>query len=145
MRIFNVVFLSAFLLLSCQNAPSEAENSYRENLKIILDGHDELMKEMGTMNSLIRQLNDSVKVSSDSIVYRKAGDKLKTAHEAMFDWMHDFSSDFDDLHGDQDKQFSEEEYQKKAEILKKHEDQLSELEQRFESSISKAKEILKEQ
>ena len=145
MRIFYTVLLSVFLLLSCQDTPSEAENKYRENLKIVLDGHDELMKEIGTINSLIKQLDDSVKTSSDTIVYQKAGDQLKAAHEAMFDWMHDFSADFEDLHGDQDKQFSEEDYQKKVEALKKHEDRLSVLEEQFDSGISKAKEILKEE
>ncbi len=137
-----LVMVGLFAFLGCKNTPSKAEQTYRKNLKVVLDGHDELMEKQSTMMHLLKQINEYTKNADDTLGLKAAGIHLEVAMDDMFDWMKDLTEDFDDFHGNKEKPLSDEEYEKKIEKLKVHKKRLSDLEEQFDRGIAEAKAAL---
>lgn len=136
------MLLGVLFVVSCQEATSDAQLKYEEELQLVLDGHDELMAEMPQLNKLIQQLENQGESSQTET--ENALKQLKEAHKSMFDWMHDFSEEFPDIHK-KDKEYSEEEYKDLTKALKKQAETLERLENDFDQSMGNAENALKKQ
>lgn len=141
-RVLISLVMGLFFLSSCTNTPSKAEEEYRSNLKIVLEGHDQLMKEMSTMATLIQQLEAQKKQTTDTVSINKAENRLKGAHEAMFEWMHAFSGDFEDLHLNEEEKLTDEQYKERLRKLKLHQERLTRLDAEFKAGITAGKKVL---
>lgn len=132
-----------FFLSSCTDTPSKAEEAYRSNLKIVLDGHDQLMKEMSTVATLIQKLDaQKGEQAADTLKINEVENRLKGAHEAMFEWMHAFSGDFEDLHLNEEEKLTDEQYEDRLRKLKTHQERLTRLDAEFKAGITAAKKVL---
>lgn len=142
MRSIVTVIIGFFLLAGCKEAPSQAEETFRKNLKVVLDGHDELMKEQATVFHLLDSINKQIKATEDTTDLKAAGAHLQVAIDDMYDWMGTLTKDFGDFHGNEEKGIPDEVYEEKIEKLKIHEKRLSDLEKQFDQGISEAKSAL---
>ena len=123
MRHFLILLISFTLtFFSCQENPKEtAEYAQMER---ILDVHDEVMPEMGTISGLIGKLEPLFTADSTLVQYGSAVEDLKMANGAMMQWMMDFSEDFttDEIMGktmiDKEKQNLLDRYEESANRLK---------------------------
>lgn len=137
--LINLKFILILVLLAgCQKGPSEQQLDYENQLQEVLDDHDELMKDLSQINLLLRKLEAKQEAESeDSLAVQDAEKELRSAHQSMFDWMHDFSKAFPDIHK-KNKSFTDKEYEQLAQELKLESQKLEELELRFQSSIEKS-------
>lgn len=94
MRLFLLLCLSVFIVLSCNldQKTGEAEYNLKKLHTEVMDIHDEVMPKMSTINKLERQLkqklNDPQHAKADSIqqlIYQ-----LDEADDAMMNWMGTF-------------------------------------------------------
>lgn len=139
-KLFLILAL-AFVGAACQNSVSDAQKQYEQKMQTVLDGHDVLMKDMSKVSHFIQQLESTVPGNANEEEIQIAIEDLKSANQAMFDWMHDFNQDFPDAYK-KDKTFSEEEYKENVELLEKHEKTLEELEAHFKKSIAQAEKLV---
>jgi|SRR5690625_1871664 len=137
-----VILFCLMAMISCKQGPSESQLKYDQTMKTVMDDHDELMKDMSKVSNLLQRVEAKMQDASNKNPYQKSIEQLKYANEAMFAWMHDFNEVFPDLHEEKDKTFSDEEYEKRLEELRKQEIKLEELKRDFEESISNAQDIL---
>lgn len=131
MRTFKFIFSALCLFILVISCKKEQESTQMENVVAI---HDELMPKMGTIGSLISQLDNA----PDSLQNQDAIKALKTSHDAMMTWMQDFGKDFDTdevMHG---KALSKE----KQKLLDIQEQKVNALKEQMNSSIENAKKIL---
>lgn len=132
--------LCLVLWSACQ---PKSQQTYENKLQQVLDGHDELMEEMNELNLLITQLEARINAAEEEDVAaeQEALNQLKSVHEAMFDWMHNFGDEFPDI-SDKEKTFTEAEYQTRVLQLEEQETALLNLQKDFEQAISNAKILL---
>lgn len=143
MRILLISLVTGiFFLSSCTDTPSKAEEEYRSNLKVVLEGHDQLMKEMSTLATLLQKLDARKTQTKDTLRLNIAENKLKGAHEAMFEWMHAFSGDFEDLHLNEEEKLTDEQYENRLRKLKVHQERLKHLDAEFKVGITEAENVL---
>ena len=131
MRIFKLTFYVLCLSLLMTSCKKEHKSTQMQNVVAI---HDELMPKMSTIGSLINQLNNS----SDSLQNKEAVKALKSSHNAMMMWMHDFGKDFNTDEVMRGKTLSEE----KKKLLDIQEEKVSALKVQIDSSIENAKVVL---
>lgn len=144
MKPFILLFLSALLLFSCNNTPTEtaSEKSPVDSLyNIVMEVHDKLMPEMGNIakyrnqitshrNSLLEEFpegNELTQRMRDNIA------ELNKAETLMFDWMSDFSGKYDSLSVDE-----------KIGFLHQNKVLVDKMEEVFNNSLNEAKAILAE-
>lgn len=136
--LINLKFvLILVVVVSCQKGPSEQQLAYENQLQEVLDDHDELMKDLGQINLLLRKLEAKQVAGSEDSLVVKAEKELKSAHQSMFDWMHDFSKAFPEIRK-KDQSFTDEEYRQMTEELELEHRKLEEMESRFQRSIENA-------
>lgn len=140
MKKLFIIFVVISMSFACQNTASDAQKQYEQNLQTVLDGHDELMKDMSKVSHLIQQLENPNSPANEEKI-PVATEDLKSANQAMFDWMHDFNEDFPDLY-EKDKVLTKTDYEERIRLLKKHEKTLEEMKNHFEKSIKNAENLL---
>src|SRR5699024_2332866 len=138
-----VLSVIGFTRFSCGESPSEEQLKYEEELRQVMDEHDELMKDMSLLNRLIRQVDEKSE-GQDTADYNRVKEHLKSAHKAMFDWMHDFNEEFPDINKEKDSVFTGEEYKIRLKKLSRQQEILEKVENDFEQSIGEAEKLLKE-
>ena len=91
------VLLAAFCLSGVLYACSNGQEEEKKQLNEILAVHDKVMGESElvmknkiTLDSLVRKSNDTSKTNKAVVL----SNQLKTADEAMEDWMHKFNPDY---------------------------------------------------
>lgn len=142
MKRLIVLVTGLCFFISCNQSASEQEE-YEELKQEVLDGHDEVMAEVPLLNKLIKSIEEKADSTDHTEQAKSAVDKLKEAHDAMFDWMHDFSEDFPDIN-EKDQTFSSEEYKERIKRLEKQDDELERVREKFDQSISEGNSIVKE-
>lgn len=140
-KIFLVLIIGLVGFWSCEKKPSQAEIDYRENVEYVLNGHDELMKDMTRVSQLIQETESKIDTTEQGQVFNEVNEKLKSANDQMFAWMRDFSKSFPDINK-KDQVFTEEEYEERTEDLEKFKVSLNEMEAAFEESIREAEQKL---
>ncbi len=94
MNHFKWILLISIFLISCNSSGVDSDVKYKlDNLhQEVMDVHDDVMPELGTINKLRKQLKKRLKDDTDpakdkiqDLIYR-----LNDAEEAMMTWMGDF-------------------------------------------------------
>lgn len=144
MKQLVLLFLSLFLF-SCNNTPVEetaSENTTVDSLyNIVMEVHDKLMPEMGNIarykNQIASHRDSLLEITPEgndlTARMRNNISELNKAETLMFDWMSDFSSQYDSLSVDE-----------KVGFLHKNKTIVDQMEEIFNSSLSEAKIILSE-
>ncbi|MDX1364592.1 hypothetical protein [Arenibacter latericius] len=108
-------------------------------MKEVIAIHDEVMPKMGTIGSLISELDAKIEKSDSTESYTKARQDLKDAHKSMMDWMRNFGDRFDGDEIMKGKTLTEE----KQKWLDEEEVKVNTLRDQINSSIKNAEELLK--
>lgn len=137
MRFF-IPLLTTLLLLttSCQE---QKANKSEEQMKQVMALHDEVMPKMSTISTLVAELKplaDSLGTESE---YHSAMTDLQEAHHSMMDWMKGFGERFTPDEIMNGAPLSEE----KTKWLDEEETKMEEVKLKMESSIDRAKQLLK--
>lgn len=141
MKKLLVLCFAGILATACGNG-SDTEAAQSDEVKVdevsrlkkeIMVVHDKTMAEMNTMASLRRELKAASAETQDTAAYYNAYQDLHHAHEDMMNWMHEFQNP-DEM------EVSEEE---KVEYLKGQKLKVEQLEEYTQSSIEKARKVLK--
>jgi len=94
-RFIQIILVLTTIISGCNQDKKLEEGLFKE----VMDVHDEVMPEMGTLRKLsksIQQKIDSLSADSTSLTpntqaeMEKAIDELKKANESMMEWMHQF-------------------------------------------------------
>lgn len=109
-------------------------------MKEVLAIHDEVMPKMGTIGSLISDLDEKIAEDDTVIKYTTARQDLKDAHKSMMDWMKNFGDRFDGDEIMKGKALTEE----KQQWLDQEETKVKALREQINSSIKKAEDLLKD-
>jgi hypothetical protein len=143
-----ILFIPLLVLLACadsgvnQKTQTALEKKIDSLYQVVMDGHDRIMPDMGNIASqktkLIALRNDLLEENPEgnekAQELREAIAQLNKAETLMFDWMSDFTSQYDSL--SVEKKFS---YLLENQILV---DNMIEL---FETSQEKARQLLNNQ
>lgn len=141
MRKIILIFILLIGVWACEKKTSEAELRYKENVEYVMDGHDDLMKDMTRVSQLIRETESKIDTTEQGQTFKQVNENLKAANDQMFAWMRDFSKEFPDINK-KDQVFTEDEYRERAARLEKFKSSLNEMETAFETSISEAENAL---
>jgi len=106
----------------------------------VIDVHDEVMPKMGTISSLIKELEPKIDTTATGVSYATAQKDLKKSYDHMMDWMSDFSTKFP--HGEENNADDIEKFTAKMEILKEEKVEVNELKNQINSSIETAQKLL---
>lgn len=131
------LILSLFLTFSFSCKDKKQETS---QMKEVLAIHDEVMPKMGTIGSLISDLDEKIAEDDTVIKYTTARQDLKDAHKSMMDWMKNFGDRFDGDEIMKGKALTEE----KQQWLDQEETKVKALREQINSSIKKAEDLLKD-
>jgi len=137
MRKFSLLLLILTIgLTSCKNGEKKAEGPTQ--MQEVMAVHDELMPKMSKISSLMSELETKVDSTEASAKYQNAIKDLKASHKAMMDWMQDFGAKFDVDEILKGKPLNEE----KKKLLTQEEQEVKELQNQIESSITNAEKLL---
>lgn len=142
MKKYVVILILAVAVVSCGKQQSQTEKDFNNAKQEVLDVHDELMKEMGTIGELIQKVKSKMDTTDTSHSYENALAQLKHAHAFMFSWMHNFHKDFPDINNTE-KSYTEKEFKQRLERIKGHQNVIAKLEKEVENSIADAQVLLK--
>lgn len=138
LRLSTLWFTICIALTACNDKPSPETKEYSKLFDEVIAVHDEVMPEMGKLNTLAEALK---KQNDTTRNYQGILDSLQLSHKAMMDWMKDFSEKFP--YGEFDPKNSEpEELQAKIEILKEEKTEVYEMRELMQESIAKAEKQL---
>lgn len=135
-----LLLLSVIVLASCAQTSKQEEN-FNAIKDSVLTIHDDMMKDMGVMSSLIQKVEPKIDSTEKGIEYKHASIRLKRAHDRMMGWMHEFNEEFPDLNN-KEKTYSDQEYEAQTELMKSHQQKLEKLERQMNQSITNAEDIL---
>lgn len=132
-----ILILTAILLFAGSCREDKEPPTRMEQVMAI---HDSVMPEMGTISRLVSQLKPLADSTENGQAYLKAMEDLQEAHSAMMEWMKGFGDRFD--HGEimKGKALSPE----KQEWLKEEEVKVKVMAEKVNTSIAKAKALLKD-
>jgi len=131
--ILLVVIPLIILVSSCKE---EKENT---QMKEVMAIHNEVMPKMSQLGSLVGELNDKEKDSTDlRIQYEQARKDLQAANKSMMNWMQNFGNRFDPDEILNGKELSEQ----KMQWLDEEEEKVKALQEEINSSIENAKSLL---
>ncbi len=133
-RLFFALILLTSLSYSCKDTKQDTSQ-----MKEVIAIHDEVMPKMGTIGSLISELDAKIEKSDSTESYTKARQDLKDAHKSMMDWMRNFGDRFDGDEIMKGKTLTEE----KQKWLDEEEVKVNTLRDQINSSIKNAEELLK--
>ncbi|MGS2762000.1 hypothetical protein [Sinomicrobium sp. M5D2P9] len=139
-RLYTILITVFTTVVACNTKPSEEAEAYHKLFDEVIAVHDEIMPEMGKLNSLSKKLKqeaDSVNTHSGIL------DSLEMSYKAMMDWMKDFSEKFP--YGEfNPKDKTREEITAKVNILEEEKNEVYELRELINQSIEKAEKLLNE-
>lgn len=136
------LFLILIVMVACGESISKDQKQYENLRKEVLQEHDEVMKDLMTINLKLEEVESKIDSTSSAPSYKNSAEALKQAHKAMFDWMHDFDSVFPDIN-DQEQAYSDKEYQTRIDDLKNQQEELRKVKKQIKKSLSKAATVLK--
>ncbi|NER17030.1 hypothetical protein [Spongiivirga citrea] len=134
------LLLATFLLVfvSCKKKEDTKKTPELTQMQRVMEVHDEVMPEMGTIGRLIKQLESQPDSISSKTEYKNAVADLKDAHDYMMTWMGDFSKRFDYDESMKGKPLSEE----KKVWLNEEEEKVKIMRDKVVNSIANAKTLL---
>lgn len=133
-----LALLIVITIVNCKNNTNEAP-AKNFQMQEVLAIHDEVMPKMGTIGSLIDQIDEKIKNSDSLDVLVKASQDLKDSHTGMMDWMKGFGERFDSDEILKGKALTAE----KQGYLDEEEIKIKALRDQMNSSIQNAQELLK--
>lgn len=140
MKKLTILFL-VLGMFACEQKPSKMQQEYKQDLKEVLDVHDNVMGKMNIMGNLISEIKKPVEDSTENTQEKKGAlNDLEKAHEGMMEWMHNFAKEFPDAQ--KDTTFTKEEYERRIEILQEEKKSIEKVKNDMESSIQKGKDVL---
>lgn len=92
-KILLAAFIVTGILYACSNNQEEEKKQLDEILVVhdkVMGESERAMKNKMTLDSLVRKSNDTSKTNKPAAL----SNQLKTADEAMEDWMHKFNPDY---------------------------------------------------
>jgi membrane-bound lytic murein transglycosylase B len=125
--------------ISCKEKDKNAEDQSISKMEQVMMIHDEIMPKMGKLSHLASQLKTKVDTAAASVEYEQAIVELQDANKEMMDWMREFSNRFDSDEILKGKALSEQ----KQEWLNEEEAKIKALQDKFETSIQKVENLLK--
>lgn len=129
--------VAAFLMLisfSCKQEKKDGPDKMTE----VIEVHDQVMTQMGTLTKLIGELNGKVDSTAVGMKYDTAKKDLQNAHKAMMDWMKDFGNNFDSDEILNGKALSTD----KQKLLDEEMDKIQEVKRQINSGIENAEDLL---
>lgn len=139
-KLYFFLVIAGFLFnISC-NQLSKEEQEFDTLMQKIIDVHDEVMPKMGTMSSLIKDLEPKIDTTAIGKSHANAQKNLKDSYDFMMDWMGDFSTKFP--HGEENNVEDVEKFTKKMKMLQEEETEVNKLKDQINSSIDTAKKLL---
>jgi len=142
MKKYALIVILAVVAVSCGKQESKAQKEFNKAKQEVLDVHDELMKEMGTIGELIQKIKPKMDTTDTNHSYENALAQLKHAHAFMFSWMHNFHKDFPDI-ANAEKSYTEKELKQRLKRIKGHQNVLAKLQKEVKNSITDAQALLK--
>ncbi len=142
MKKYILILTVVSLISACGQQNSTAEKKFKTLKSDVISGHDEMMGDMGTISNLIAKLNPKIDSTETGQKYKQASDQLKKAHDAMMEWMHQFSEAFPDINNDK-KQYTDAEWEARTTRLKEQQKNLTKVGRLVDQSISNAQSLLK--
>ncbi|MFD2562661.1 hypothetical protein [Aquimarina rubra] len=139
-KLYFFLLITGFLFNFSCNQLSKEEQEFDTLMQQVIDVHDEVMPKMGTMSSLIKDLEPKIDTTSTGKSYAKAQKDLKDSYDFMMDWMSDFSNKFP--HGEEITTDDLEKFTAKMKMLKEEEVEVNKLRDQINSSIDNAKKLL---
>ena len=141
MRNVISVVLLAFVMTfvtSCKEEKKEAPIVINEQLKLVMDIHDEVMPKMSKLGRLVGKLKGIEDSTEIGLQYKEARVALQDANKAMMDWMKQFGGKFkyDEIH--KGKALTEQ----KLIWLDEEEVKVKALRDQINSSIARAEQLL---
>ncbi|WP_299443287.1 hypothetical protein [uncultured Aquimarina sp.] len=136
---FFLIITGLLFHVSC-NQLSKEEQEFDGLMQKVIDVHDEVMPKMGTMSSLIKDLEPKIDTTEVGKSHAKAQKNLKDSYDFMMDWMNDFSTKFP--HGEENTAEDIEKFTAKMKMLQEEEIEVNKLKDQINSSIDNAKKLL---
>lgn len=131
-----VLLVAIPLIIIVSSCKEEKENT---QMKEVMAIHDKVMPKMSQLGSLVGELNDKEKDSTDlRIQYEQARKDLQAANKSMMDWMQNFGNRFDPDEILNGKELSDQ----KKQWLDEEEEKVKALQAEINSSIENAKKLL---
>jgi len=131
-----ILLVAIPLIVLVSSCKEEKENT---QMKEVMAIHDKVMPKMSQLGSLVGELNDKEKDSTDlRIQYERARKDLQAANKSMMDWMQNFGNRFDPEEILKGKELSEQ----KKQWLNEEEEKVKALQEEINSSIENAKKLL---
>tara|TARA_R110002167_G_scaffold261316_17_gene467844 strand:+ start:3865 stop:4302 length:438 start_codon:yes stop_codon:yes gene_type:complete len=130
----------AVLAFSCKDNNKVKEDTNSDPMKSVVAVHDELMDKMGTISKLVGQLKTKVDTTEQGKVYEKAMKDLQEANQEMMVWMQTFGTHFEVDEIMEGKALTKE----KQLLLGEDGKSIEALKEKFNSSIERGKQLLKE-
>ena len=140
-NILYYVLITGFLFTTSCNQLSKEEQEFDVLMQKVIDVHDEVMPKMGTISSLIKELEPKIDTTDAGKSYATAQKDLKASYDHMMDWMSDFSTKFP--YGEENKSNDTEKFMAKMKMLQEEETEVNELKKQINSSIQTAQKLLK--
>ncbi|WP_405207048.1 hypothetical protein [Aquimarina sp. LLG6339-5] len=140
-NVYFIILIAGLLTNFACNKLSKEEQEFDSLMQKVIDVHDEVMPKMGSMSSLIKELEPKIDTTSVGKSYEKAQKDLKDSYDFMMDWMSDFSSKFP--HGEENTMDDMEKFTKKMKMLQEEEVQVNKLKEQINLSIANAEKLLK--
>lgn len=125
-------------ITSCKEEKKEAPVVSNEQMKLVMDIHDEVMPKMSTIGRMVGKLKDIEDSTEIGMQYKGARIDLQDAHKAMMDWMKGFGKRFDSEEILKGKALTEQ----KQIWLDEEEVKVKALRDQINSSIAKAEQLL---
>ncbi|WP_299261541.1 hypothetical protein [uncultured Aquimarina sp.] len=139
-RLYYLLFILGLILNVSCNQLSKEEQEFDALMQNVIDVHDEVMPQMGTMSSLIKDLEPKIDTTATGKSYANAQKDLKDSYDFMMDWMSDFSTKFP--HGEENTTKDIEKFTAKMKMLQEEEIEVNKLKDQINSSINNAKKLL---
>ncbi|WP_298549050.1 hypothetical protein [uncultured Aquimarina sp.] len=139
-RLYCFLFTLGLIFNVACNQLSKEEQEFDALMQKVIDVHDEVMPKMGTMSSLIKDLEPKIDTTATGKSYATAQKDLKDSYDFMMDWMGDFSNKFP--HGEENTTKDIEKFTAKMKMLQEEELEVKKLRDQINSSINNAKKLL---
>ena len=141
-KAFLLVLLSV-VVLSCDKKIPKEKHEYDKAISEILEVHDEVMPQMGTLSSLIKKTEAKIDTTAEGKKFKHVNENLKEAHEFMMTWMVEFGDEFPNAL--KDTLYSIEEYKKREPKVENEKQKVQEMKSLVFNSMEKAQSLLQEE
>ena len=136
--LFAFTFVLTTLLISCKQEKKQDDKPTQ--MEQVMAIHDEVMPKMSTINNLIQKLEPKIDTTQAGLKYEQAKKDLEGAHTFMMTWMQDFGGRFDSDEIMKGKELTDE----KKKWLDEEEAKVKDLQNKINSSIKNAENLLNE-